>query len=181
MKIYTKGGDKGDTSLFGGKRVSKASLRLDAYGTLDELNVHIGLIRSIADNTDVKLLEEIQNELFTFGAHLAADPEKKNLKLPPIDAVRVHALEDAIDKMEESLPSLKAFILPGGHQHVSFCHLGRVVCRKTERLVIALSRESEVNTSIIIYLNRLSDYLFVLSRKVAVSVGAKELPWQPDN
>lgn len=182
MKIYTKGGDKGSTSLWGGKRVSKASLRIETYGTIDELNVHIGLIRdSVADKENILLLEQIQNQLFTFGSHLAADPEKKDIKLPIIHPDKVEGLEEAIDTMEEELPALTSFILPGGHQHVSFCHLGRVVCRRAERLVIALNQEREVNPNIIIYLNRLSDYLFVLSRHIAQSVGAIELPWKPEN
>ena len=155
MKIYTKGGDKGSTSLWGGKRVSKASLRIEAYGTIDELNVYIGLIRDIIeDDTTMALLAEIQNQLFTFGSHLAADPDKKDIKLPLIHPDKVDSLEDAIDIMEKKLLQLTSFILPGGHQHVSFCHLGRVVCRRAERLVIALNQESEVNPNIIIYLNR---------------------------
>ena len=108
-------------------------------------------------------------------------PEKKDIKLPIIHPDKVVALEEAIDSMEQSLSALKSFILPGGHQLVSFCHLGRVVCRRAERLVIALNQESEVNPNIIIYLNRLSDYLFVLSRHIAQSVGASELPWKPEN
>ena len=182
MKIYTKGGDKGSTSLWGGKRVSKASLRIETYGTIDELNVHIGLIKdTIVDELNNPLLEQIQNQLFTFGSHLAADPEKKDIKLPIIHPDKVVDLEEAIDTMDQGLPALTSFILPGGHQHVSFCHLGRVVCRRAERLVIALNQESEVNPNIIIYLNRLSDYLFVLSRQIAHSVGSKELPWRPEN
>ena len=182
MKIYTKGGDTGTTALWGGKRVSKASLRIETYGTIDELNVHIGLIRdTIEDKSNISLLEQVQNQLFTFGSHLAADPDKKDIKLPIIHPDKVVALEEAIDSMEQSLPALTSFILPGGHQQVSFCHLGRVVCRRAERLVIALNQESEVNPNIIIYLNRLSDYLFVLSRQIAQLVGAKELPWKPEN
>ena len=182
MKIYTKGGDKGSTSLWGGKRVSKASLRIETYGTIDELNVHIGLIRdTIEDDLNNPLLEQIQNQLFTFGSHLAADPEKKEIKLPIIHPENVIDLEEAIDTMEQVLPALTSFILPGGHQQVSFRHLGRVVCRRAERLVIALNQESEVNPNIIIYLNRLSDYLFVLSRQTAQSLGATELPWKPEN
>ncbi len=181
MKIYTKGGDKGATSLWGGKRVSKASLRIETYGTVDELNVHIGLIRDCISNADtILLLEQIQNQLFTFGSHLAADPDKKDIKLPIIHPEKVADLEEAIDMMEQSLPALTSFILPGGHKDVSFCHLGRVVCRRAERLVIALNKESEVNPNIIIYLNRLSDFLFVLGRVIAQSVGAKELPWKPE-
>jgi cob(I)alamin adenosyltransferase len=182
MKIYTKGGDEGLTSLWGGKRVSKASLRIDAYGTIDELNVHIGLIRSvIKEETQITLLEEVQRMLFTFGAHLAADPDKKGLKLPKINNEQVLEIEKAIDRMEDKLPQLTSFILPGGDLEVSYCHLGRVVCRRAERMVIALNDESEVNPAIIIYLNRLSDYLFVLSRYVAQQNGATELPWKPEN
>jgi cob(I)alamin adenosyltransferase len=182
MKIYTKGGDKGSTSLWGGKRVSKASLRIDTYGTIDELNVHIGLVRDVLNDDESKsLLEEIQNQLFTFGSHLAADPDKKDLNLPEIDIDQIATIEKAIDHMEETLPPLKAFVLPGGHEHVSFCHLARVVCRRAERLVIVLDTESTVNSAIIVYLNRLSDYLFVLSRKIAQDVGAKEHTWKPNN
>jgi cob(I)alamin adenosyltransferase len=180
MKIYTKGGDKGATSLWGGKRVSKASLRIDSYGTIDELNVHIGLVRDVISDDEIKsLLKQIQNQLFTFGSHLAADPDKKNLGLPEINEDHIFSLEKAIDKMEDHLPPLKAFILPGGHEYVSFCHLARVVCRRAERLVIALNEEKTVNPVIISYLNRLSDYLFVLSRKIAKDVGADELSWKP--
>lgn len=182
MKIYTKGGDKGSTSLWGGKRVSKASLRIDTYGTIDELNVHIGLVRDVINDDETKsLLEEIQNQLFTFGSHLAADPDKKDLSLPIIDVDQITTIEKAIDQMEEALPPLKAFILPGGHENVSFCHLARVVCRRAERLVIVLDTESTVNSAIIVYLNRLSDYLFVLSRKIAQDVGSKEHTWKPNN
>jgi len=179
MKIYTKGGDTGSTSLWGGKRVSKASLRIESYGTVDELNVYIGLIRDTCGiKQAIPILEEIQNILFSFGAHLAADPDKKGLKLPNLDPSWVNNLEKGIDAMEEELPQLSAFILPGGHQNVSYCHLGRVVCRRAERLVIAMNAETPVNPLIIIYLNRLSDYFFVLSRFVAKSVGANELPWK---
>lgn len=182
MKIYTKVGDEGLTSLWGGKRVSKASLRIDAYGTIDELNVHIGLIRSvIKEKNQITLLEEVQRMLFTFGAHLAADPDKKGLKLPKINNEQVLDIEKSIDHMEDKLPQLTSFILPGGDLEVSYCHLGRVVCRRAERMVIALNDESEVNPAIIIYLNRLSDYLFVLSRYVAKLNGANELPWHPEN
>jgi cob(I)alamin adenosyltransferase len=180
MKIYTKGGDTGTTALWGGKRVSKDSARIEAYGTLDELNVHIGIIRdSTIDPLDRDLLEAIQGQIFTFGAHLAADPEKKGLKLPLIDEELVKRLEESIDSMEEGLPPLTSFILPGGHDSVSKCHLGRVVCRRAERLVVSLNNTTEVNPSIIIFLNRLSDYLFVLGRKVAHELGVKELPWAP--
>ncbi len=179
MKIYTKGGDKGSTALWGGKRVSKAALRIETYGNVDELNVYVGLVRDVIIDDSIKdLLEQIQNQLFTFGAHLAADPGKKGLKLPLIDEGEVQNLESAIDKMEEALPDLTNFILPGGHVHVSYCHLARVVCRRTERMVISLNREEAVHPFIIIYLNRLSDFFFVLSRKLARELKVKELPWR---
>lgn len=180
MKIYTKGGDAGSTSLWGGRRVSKASMRIDAYGTLDELNVHVGLIRDTCDIPEaIPLLEDVQNVLFNFGATLSADPDKEGLKLPELQESWILQLEEAIDKMEEELPPLKNFILPGGHVHVSYCHLGRVVCRRAERLVTALNDASEVNPVILKYLNRLSDYLFVLSRYMAKYLAAPELPWKP--
>lgn len=180
MKIYTKGGDTGSTSLWGGKRVSKASQRIDAYGTIDELNVHIGLIRDTCGIEEaMPLLEEIQNILFNFGAVLSADPEKEGLKLPELKEEWTNHLEQAIDKMEGELPPLKNFILPGGNMNVSFCHLGRVVCRRAERLVTALNDHEEINPVIIKYINRLSDYLFVLSRYIAKNVEANELPWKP--
>lgn len=182
MKIYTKGGDTGSTSLWGGKRVSKDNLRIEAYGTLDELNAHIGLVRDTCNiDSAIPILEEVQNVLFNIGAVLAADPERKGLKLPTIRTEWAVQLEKAIDSMEDDLPPLKNFILPGGHPHVSYCHLGRVVCRRAERLVTNLNQSEEVDPEIIIYLNRLSDYLFVLSRFISKEVGANELPWTPDN
>jgi len=180
MKIYTKGGDAGLTSLWGGKRVSKADLRIDAYGTIDELNVHIGLIRDTCGiKSAVHQLEIIQNNLFNIGAVLSADPEKKGLKLPELKSEWPVDLEKAIDAMESELPALQNFILPGGHPHVSYCHLGRVVCRRAERLVTTLNEQEKVDSLIIVYLNRLSDYLFVLSRFIAKSLGINELPWKP--
>jgi len=182
MKIYTKGGDKGTTSLLGGKRVSKASLRIDTYGTIDELNVYVGMVRDIvADESTRNLLEQIQIQLFTFGAYLAADPDKKSLKLPAIDKNQVGKLETAIDFMEGELIALKNFILPGGHLHVSSCHLARVNCRKAERMVVALDQAASVNPYIVIYLNRLSDFFFVLSRKIAAELNIEELPWKQKN
>jgi len=181
MKIYTKGGDKGYTSLWGGKRVSKSSLRIETYGTIDELNVYIGLIRDVlSDDKMEALLVEIQQQLFTFGAHLAADPDKKGLKLPKINQDHIKLLEKTIDEMEKELSPLVNFILPGGHVYVSYCHLGRVICRRAERITIALNKEEGVNPHIVKYLNRLSDFLFVLSRLVAKKNDAEELPWKPE-
>jgi cob(I)alamin adenosyltransferase len=181
MKIYTKTGDKGQTALIGGRRVSKADLRIDTYGTVDELNSWIGLVRDQAVNAERKeLLKEIQDRLFTIGAELATDPIKAPKKaIPVIVADDVTLLERAMDSMDAELPELRAFILPGGHESVSYCHLARTVCRRAERLVIALNEQSLVDELVLQYLNRLSDYLFVLSRKMAQEVGVQEVAWTP--
>ena len=180
MKVYTKTGDTGETSLFGGKRVKKYNLRINAYGTSDEVNSWIGLIRDQAiDNHYKTILNEVQDRIFTLGAQLAADPEKPKLKLPHIELKDVEILETEIDKMDESLPPMTKFTLPGGHTTVSYCHLARCVCRRCERLVIELSDEAAVDPLIIQYLNRLSDYLFVLGRKLAQDLNADEVYWEP--
>ena len=180
MKIYTRTGDKGQTSLLGGTRVSKADLRIETYGTVDELNAYIGLLRDVLqpENQRITLLE-IQDRLFTIGAHLASDPDKSKAKMPDLLHEDVVMLEHAIDEMEANLPMLQSFILPGGHQHVSYCHIARNICRRTERLVIRLSEVEEVDNLIVMYFNRLSDYLFVLSRKIAQDLGVNEIPWNP--
>ena len=181
MKIYTKTGDKGQTGLIGGRRVSKADLRIDAYGTVDELNSWIGLVRDQAVNSSRKeLLKEIQDRLFTIGAELATDPEKAPKQvMPAIVPADVTLLETSMDAMDAELPELRAFVLPGGHESVSFCHLARTVCRRAERLTIALNDTSPVDPMVVQYLNRLSDYLFMLSRKMAQDVGAEEVEWKP--
>ncbi|AKD56498.1 cob(I)yrinic acid a,c-diamide adenosyltransferase [Spirosoma radiotolerans] len=186
MKIYTKTGDKGQTALIGGRRVSKADLRIDAYGTVDELNSWIGLVRDQPVNSERKeLLKEIQDRLFTVGSELATDPEKAPKRaMPAITPDDVQVLEDAMDTMDIELPELRAFILPGGHQAVSFCHLARTVCRRAERLIIALNDTTlqtgiGVDELVLQYINRLSDYLFVLSRKMAQELSADEVAWQP--
>lgn len=180
MKIYTKSGDLGQTSLYGGKRVSKSDIRIESYGTVDELNSYIGLLGDLDVNNQRKpVLKEIQDRLFTIGAVLAADADKPQLKKPDLLESDVELLEKEIDKMQEQLPELKFFILPGGHQHVSFCHLSRTVCRRAERLIVLLAETEPVETIIIMYLNRLSDYLFVLSRKMALELGAEEVLWKP--
>ena len=196
MKIYTKTGDKGQTGLIGGRRVSKADLRIDAYGTVDELNSWIGLVRDQPVNADRKaLLKEIQDRLFTVGAELATDPEKAPKQvMPAIVPADVTLLETSMDAMDSELPELRAFVLPGGHESVSFCHLARTVCRRAERLVIALNETlpqsassggparavpAAVDPLVIQYLNRLSDYLFMLSRKMAQDLGAEEIEWKP--
>jgi cob(I)alamin adenosyltransferase len=180
MKIYTKKGDKGYTSLIGGVRVSKNSLRINSYGTLDELNASIGLVRDvIKDSHTNQILYKIQNQLFNIGSHLASHPEKSNMKLPDIDASEITLMETEIDAMNEVLPPLAHFILPGGHIHVSFCHLARCVCRRAERLVVDLNEAEKVDAIIIQYLNRLSDYLFVLGRKIAMDENVEEVKWIP--
>jgi len=180
MKIYTKKGDSGTTQLIGGTRVAKSHRRIDAYGTIDELNSYIGLIRDqgICANSK-QILVEIQDRLFTIGALLASDPNKKSMQLPTIQIEDVEKLEHEIDKMNETLPEMRSFVLPGGHTTVSFCHIARCVCRRAERLCINLSDETLQKTLILQYLNRLSDYLFVLSRYLSKDLGAEEIPWQP--
>ncbi|GAB2584535.1 cob(I)yrinic acid a,c-diamide adenosyltransferase [Spirosoma areae] len=181
MKIYTKTGDKGQTALIGGRRVSKADLRIDAYGTVDELNSWIGLVHDQPVNASRReLLNGIQDRLFTVGAELATDSGKApGRAMPVIHPDDVLLLEQAMDAMDTELPELRAFILPGGHQAVSFCHLARTVCRRAERLVVALTNEAVVDELVIQYLNRLSDYLFVLSRKMAQELNAEEVAWKP--
>lgn len=179
MKIYTKTGDKGTTSLLGGKRVSKADERINAYGTVDELNSYIGLVRDQEVNLPrLEVLKEIQDRLFTIGSLLAADPAYNKKKVPDLYEEDVEFLEKEIDKMNEHLSPMKSFILPGGHQSVSFCHIARCVCRRAERLVISLSEHDEVNGLIVKYLNRLSDYLFVLCRQMSKDLNAEEIPWK---
>ncbi len=180
MKIYTKNGDKGTTSLIGGTRVPKHSLRIESYGTVDELNSYIGLIRDQAIDEKYKIqLLEIQDRLFTIGSSLAADPEKSKMKLPDLIDSDVQFLEDKMDEMDEQLPELKFFILPGGNTTVSYCHLARCVCRRAERITTNLDEHEFVAPIVMQYLNRLSDYLFVLGRKIALDLGAEEQAWRP--
>ncbi len=166
--------------MFGGKRVSKSDLRIETYGTVDELNAYIGLLRDQSVNSIRKeVLIEIQDRLFTIGSILATEPANTKVKLPALREEDVAFLEKQIDGMEEALPPMRSFVLPGGHQSVSFCHIARTVCRRAERHVIALHAAEPVDTMVIKYLNRLSDYLFVLSRKMAQELGAEETPWKP--
>lgn len=180
MKIYTKRGDKGETSLIGGTRVPKYSLRIEAYGTTDELNSFIGLIRDqeIQENHK-KVLIEIQDRLFTIGAHLASDPGKSKMKIPDLVEEDVLFLEKEMDKMDETLPEMRSFILPGGNTIVSYCHISRCVCRRSERIVLDLAEKEYVFELVPKYLNRLSDYLFVLSRKLTQELNGEEIPWKP--
>ncbi len=180
MKIYTKKGDTGETSLIGGTRVAKYHIRVEAYGTVDELNVCIGLVADQQpDSATLKILRQIQDRLFTIGASLASDPDTSNMIIPDLKESDIEILESEIDKMEKELTPLKNFILPGGHTTVSFCHLARVVCRRAERIVTSLADANEVHPLIIKYLNRLSDYLFVLARKFSHDLGAEEIEWKP--
>ena len=180
LKIYTKTGDKGETSLIGGTRVSKHNIRIESYGTVDELNSYIGLIRDQEiDEHSKKILIEIQDRLFTIGASLASDPEKSKMKIPDLKEEDILLLEAERDKMNETLEEMKSFVLPGGNTIVSYCHIARCVCRRAERITIHLSETEFVAALVIKYLNRLSDYLFVLSRKLSHDLHAKEIPWKP--
>lgn len=179
MKIYTKTGDQGTTSLFGGKRVSKADLRIDAYGTVDELNSWIGLVADQSVNEKRKtFLISIQDRLFTMGSILATEPGNTKVKIPLLSQEDVIALEREIDAMDSQLPPMRSFILPGGHQSVSFCHIARTVCRRAERLVISLHNQEPLDMLVIQYLNRLSDYLFVLARKMASELKIEDINWK---
>lgn len=187
MKIYTKTGDKGTTALFGGTRVPKHHIRIEAYGTVDELNSHIGLIRD--QNIDIiskEILINIQDKLFTIGAIMATDPEKATLKngkkrldISLISDKDIELLEKTMDEINEKIPPMTHFVLPGGHQTVSFCHIARCVCRRAERLSTALYEISPFEDNALKYLNRLSDYLFVLARKLTYDLQAEEIKWIP--
>ncbi|WP_029037956.1 cob(I)yrinic acid a,c-diamide adenosyltransferase [Salinimicrobium xinjiangense] len=187
MKIYTKTGDKGTTALFGGTRVPKHHIRIESYGTIDELNSHLGLLRDQqVDKHSREILLKIQDRLFTIGSTLATDPEKAVLKsgkqrldIPKIIAADIELLEQEIDTMNESLPPMTHFVLPGGHQTVSVCHIARCVCRRAERLATALYEIEPFEEVVLQYLNRLSDYLFVLARKLTYDVKAEEIKWIP--
>ncbi len=180
MKIYTKTGDKGYTSLIGGSRILKSHIRIESYGTVDELNSYLGLIYSQVTNIHYqKVLKEIQDRLFTIGAMLASEPVKSKKQIPDLHLADVELLENEIDVMNEDLPKLRHFILPSGSITASYCHVARCVCRRAERLVVQLAKESMVEELVIIYLNRLSDYLFVLSRKINYDIGAEENKWIP--
>ena len=186
MKIYTKTGDDGKTSLYGGTRVKKSNLRIDAYGTVDELNSYIGLLKDQIDDEFVaKDLLRIQNKLFAAGAMLATPLDKQKLKdgtdrlkIEKVEAEEIQYLENQIDLMDKDLEPMRHFILPGGHSIVSFCHIARCVCRRAERIVVELADSEQINPNIITYLNRLSDYLFVLARKLTKDYKVTEIPWK---
>ncbi len=180
IKVYTKTGDKGSTSLFGGTKVDKGHVRIEAYGNVDELNAFIGLLR---DQTGIPedisgQLYEIQKKLFSVGTLLATEKSPKGFVLPTIKKQDIQWLEDLMDKFSEDLPELKNFILPGGHPIVSLCHVCRTVCRRTERGIVRLSLESELDENLLPFINRLSDYFFVLGRKLTQQLKAEEITWQ---
>lgn len=179
-KIYTKTGDDGTTGLIGGTRVPKFHPRIEAYGTVDELNAFIGMIADQEISAHHReMLLEIQDRLFTIESLLARDPGAEvTIALPDIMEGDIALLEQEMDAMNESLPALRSFILPGGHPTVSWCHIARCVCRRAERTTLRLARTTTVNPLIIQYLNRLSDYLFVLGRKLSQELNAEEKPWK---
>ena len=180
MKIYTKKGDTGKTGLIGGTRILKSSLRIEAYGTVDELNAHIGLIRDQEiHSTYIEQLIEIQDRLFTIGSSLASDPEKSKMKIPDLLDSDIEILENWMDEMEANLEPMKFFVLPGGHTTVSYCHIARCVCRRAERIIVDLNQSEFVAPQVIMYMNRLSDYLFMLGRKLSADLGITEQPWRP--
>lgn len=188
MKIYTKTGDNGTTALFGGTRVAKHHIRIESYGTIDELNSWLGLIRDQEIDAHSKnMLEVIQDKLFTVGAILATDPEKATLKsgkerltIPKIDLKDIELLENEMDAMDEKLPPMTHFILPGGHTTVSYCHIARTVCRRAERMATLLNANAPFDVHVLMYINRLSDYLFVLARKLSSDLKAEEIKWIPE-
>lgn len=182
LKIYTKTGDKGKTSLIGGTKVSKSHLRIEAYGTVDELNSCIGLCKdNLKDEQSSLMLEQIQVQLFSIGSVLACDPDKEiRMQIPDICESDVTAMEQEIDRMNDVLPALKNFILPGGHSTVSFLHIARCVCRRAERCCVHLDDEyNSLHPLILKYLNRLSDYLFVLARYTAHLLKVEDILWKP--
>lgn len=184
MKIYTKTGDAGTTGLFGGTRVPKHHIRIQSYGTVDELNSWLGLLADQpVDGKHQAFLRKIQDRLFTAGAMLATEPEKKRnssrFSTPKLKATDITDLEDEIDRLNEELPPMTHFILPGGHASVSYCHIARTVCRRAERMTVLLHEQSPVDEILLAYLNRLSDYLFVLARRWSAELGADEIKWIP--
>jgi cob(I)alamin adenosyltransferase len=182
MKIYTKAGDQGKTSLIGGTRVPKSHIRIETYGTVDELNSFIGLLNDLVVDAKINAdLKEIQDRLFTVGSSLACDPEKDSaLKIPDLKEEDIVGLELAMDSMNEVLVPMKSFIIPGGHQAISTAHIARCVCRRAERWCVNMQEEDLfVEVLVIKYLNRLSDYLFTLARYIGHLNGVADLPWKP--
>jgi cob(I)alamin adenosyltransferase len=181
MKIYTRTGDQGQTSLLGGSRVPKDHLRIEAYGTIDELNSHLGLLRDWSTERHKVLLQDVQTILFSIGSRLASgsEAEADTFKVPHVTDVQVAALEAAMDELDKELPTMRNFILPGGHPAVSQAHICRTVCRRAERRCVQLAAHEEVPAVLIRYLNRLSDHLFVVARSLGHELGVAEVPWKP--
>jgi len=182
LKIYTKTGDKGKTSLIGGTKVPKSNIRIEAYGTVDELNSFIGLTADQITHQPSKIiLKEIQDRLFTIGSSLACDPDKEpKLKIPDLKEADIELLEKEIDKMNDALAPMKSFILPGGHVAISTAHVTRCVCRRAERICVNMQEQDMfVDPLVIKYINRLSDYLFVLARYTGLMLGVEDIPWKP--
>ncbi|MEM9722009.1 MAG: cob(I)yrinic acid a,c-diamide adenosyltransferase [Bacteroidota bacterium] len=182
MNIYTKAGDGGNTSLLGGSRIPKYDIRIEAYGTVDELNSFLG---HLGDQEEVKpfqpFIQSIQDSLFTWGSHLAADPQKTKVKLPEITGCNTPSLEQSIDEMEAKLPALKNFILPGGHPANSLAHVCRSICRRAERRIAELHHNAPIHPDILPFFNRLSDWLFVFARYISLQTHAQEINWDPGN
>jgi cob(I)alamin adenosyltransferase len=184
MKIYTKTGDQGQTSLYGGKRLSKSDLRIESYGTVDELNSQLGVVVAYIKQYQpdqkemIEQLISVQSRLFDLGTHLAAEPGKKNLILPELNSTHIEQLEKQIDFWTEKLPELKFFILPGGSLEAAQAHVARTVCRRAERSIVSLTETESIQPELIQYLNRLSDYLFVLARFLNHSSGNVEIVWK---
>ncbi|MFZ1688406.1 MAG: cob(I)yrinic acid a,c-diamide adenosyltransferase [Flavobacteriales bacterium] len=180
MKIYTRTGDKGQTSLLGGTRVPKDHARIEAYGTVDELNSHLGMLRDLAPDRS-SFIVGIQEKLFSIGSRLASpsEAEADKFKVPRVEEADIAAMETAMDAMDKELPEMRNFILPGGHPAVSQAHICRTVCRRAERLVVAIAEAEQLPEIIVRYLNRLSDLLFVLARDIGRKLGVAETPWRP--
>lgn len=179
MKVYTKTGDKGQTSLFAGTRVSKSDVRIEAYGTVDEANSWMAVLRDHCLEEDLDILIRIQNNLFSIGSILATEKET-TYKIPQISVTHIQSLEEWMDNTNQTLPELRSFVLPGGHASISYAHLARTVVRRSERRVVALSEMVDVPDNVIIYLNRLSDFLFVLARKLTYSHHIEEVEWKSE-
>jgi len=180
MKIYTKTGDKGKTSLFGGKRVEKHNIKIEAYGTVDELLAYMGLIRDYSEGKTKDVIISIQNTLLNIGSHLATptDNEKAQSKLPQVTQEDITLLEKEMDRMTEEQPGFTNFVLPGGHPSVSHCHVARTICRRAERRISTLNEIEEIQLELKIYINRLSDYLFMLSREYSIKHKCEEVFWK---
>lgn len=179
MKIYTKTGDKGETALFGGKRISKDDMRIESYGSVDELNSVLGIVRSLKPHSEIdEIVEQIQNQLFVLGADLATPRENTNSIIPRISQQDIEILETTIDRIDKNLKPLKVFILPGGNSTASYLHLARTVCRRAERNAVTLSHTEDLGENIVVYLNRLSDVLFVLARFANALSETEEIEWK---